>query len=155
MPRVGYNRILARSSNHSHPAATMPEDHQHESLIKTPKQLAIVVALAFLVPITVIGLLSQLVTSGVFLDVGHAAGDELRKQPDYRDWNEKRECNDNGELLGRLEGIRAGGLPAWSRRDGSGWTSGQEFDYTQRGALSGRCDLGAATIADFAPDRIR
>ena len=41
----------------------MPEDHQHESLIKTPKQLAIVVALAFLVPITVIGLLSQLVTS--------------------------------------------------------------------------------------------
>ncbi|MEO8847703.1 MAG: c-type cytochrome, partial [Casimicrobiaceae bacterium] len=43
----------------------MPEDHQHEPLIKTPKQLAIVVALAFIVPITVIGLLSQLFTSGV------------------------------------------------------------------------------------------
>jgi cytochrome c5 len=39
------------------------EDHQHESPIKTPKQLIIVVLLAFLVPITVIGLLSQLVTS--------------------------------------------------------------------------------------------
>jgi cytochrome c5 len=40
------------------------EDHQHQSAIKTPKQLIIVVVLAFLVPITVIGLLSQLVTSG-------------------------------------------------------------------------------------------
>jgi cytochrome c5 len=43
----------------------MSEDHQHESPIKTPKQLAIVVALAFLVPITVIGLLSQLLTSSM------------------------------------------------------------------------------------------
>lgn len=41
------------------------EDHQHQSPIKTPKQLVIVVVLAFLVPIVVIGLLSQLVTSGM------------------------------------------------------------------------------------------
>lgn len=39
-------------------------DHEpHSSPIKTPKQLIVVVVLAFLVPITVIGLLSQLFTS--------------------------------------------------------------------------------------------
>ncbi len=43
----------------------MSEDHQHQSPIKTPKQLVIVVVLAFVVPITVIVLLSQLVTSGM------------------------------------------------------------------------------------------
>ncbi len=36
----------------------------HESPIKTPKQLIVVVALAFLVPITLIVMLSQLVTTG-------------------------------------------------------------------------------------------
>ena len=38
-------------------------DDPHSSAIKTPKQLIVVVVLAFLVPITVIGLLSQLFTS--------------------------------------------------------------------------------------------
>jgi cytochrome c5 len=38
-------------------------DDPHSSPIKTPKQLIVVVLLAFLVPITVIGLLSQLFTS--------------------------------------------------------------------------------------------
>ena len=42
----------------------MAEHDQHTSPIKTPKQLIIVVALAFIVPITIIGLLSQLFTSG-------------------------------------------------------------------------------------------
>lgn len=37
---------------------------EHSSLIKTPKQLIIVVLLAFLVPIILIALLSQLVTTG-------------------------------------------------------------------------------------------
>jgi cytochrome c5 len=41
------------------------EYHQHQSPIKTPKQLVIVVVLAFLVPVTVIVLISQLVTSGM------------------------------------------------------------------------------------------
>jgi cytochrome c5 len=41
----------------------MPEHDPHSSAIKTPKQLVVVVLLAFLVPITVIGLLSQLFTS--------------------------------------------------------------------------------------------
>src|SRR6185437_10554517 len=45
------------------PPATMTEHDPHSSPIKTPKQLIIVVLLAFLVPITVIGLLSQLFTS--------------------------------------------------------------------------------------------
>ena len=43
----------------------MPEHDPHSSPIKTPKQLAIVFVLAFVVPITVIGILSQLVTSGM------------------------------------------------------------------------------------------
>ena len=42
----------------------MTEHDEHSSAIKTPKQLIIVVLIAFLVPITVIGLLSQLFTSG-------------------------------------------------------------------------------------------
>jgi len=42
----------------------MTEHDPHSSPIKTPKQLIVVVLLAFLVPITVIGLLSQLFTSG-------------------------------------------------------------------------------------------
>ena len=41
----------------------MPEHDPHSSPIKTPRQLVIVVLLAFLVPITVIALLSQLFTS--------------------------------------------------------------------------------------------
>ena len=43
----------------------MQEPDQHTSPIKTPKQLVIVVLLAFIVPITVIALLSQLFTSGM------------------------------------------------------------------------------------------
>jgi cytochrome c5 len=43
----------------------MPEHDPHSSAIKTPKQLVVVVVLAFLVPITVIGLLSQLFTSSL------------------------------------------------------------------------------------------
>jgi cytochrome c5 len=42
----------------------MPEHDPHSSPIKTPKQLVIVVLLAFIVPIVVIALLSQLFTSG-------------------------------------------------------------------------------------------
>ena len=42
----------------------MQEHDPHTSPIKTPKQLIVVVLLAFLVPITVIALLSQLFTSG-------------------------------------------------------------------------------------------
>src|SRR5262245_24174540 len=37
---------------------------QHESWIKTPKQLVIVIVVAFVVPITLIVLLSQLFTGG-------------------------------------------------------------------------------------------
>ena len=42
----------------------MTEDHQHTSPIKTPKQLIVVVLLAFLVPVVLIVLITQLVTSG-------------------------------------------------------------------------------------------
>jgi len=51
----------------------MPEVHveEHSSLIKTPKQLVIVVVLAFAVPITLIVMLVQLVTSGGDLPANH------------------------------------------------------------------------------------
>jgi len=41
-----------------------PHSEEHTSLIKTPKQLIIVVVLAFVVPITLIVVLTQLVTGG-------------------------------------------------------------------------------------------
>ena len=41
----------------------MTEPDQHTSLIKTPRQLVVVVVLAFVVPIAIIGLLSQLFTA--------------------------------------------------------------------------------------------
>ena len=44
---------------------------EHSSLIKTPKQLVIVVVLAFAVPITLIVMLVQLVTSGRDLPASH------------------------------------------------------------------------------------
>ena len=46
-------------------------DHQHSSPIKTPKQLVVVVVLAFVVPIAAIVLITQLVTG-----VPHPSGDD-------------------------------------------------------------------------------
>lgn len=46
----------------------MSEDHQHESVIKTPKQLIAVVVLAFLIPILGIAAIASLVSTG-----GHAS----------------------------------------------------------------------------------
>jgi cytochrome c5 len=46
-------------------------DHQHSSPIKTPQQLVVVVVLAFVVPIALIVLITQLVTG-----VPHGAGDD-------------------------------------------------------------------------------
>src|SRR6185437_7140550 len=57
-----FGRDAYRAASFS-PPATMTEHDPHSSPIKTPKQLIVVVLLAFLVPITVIGLLSQLFTS--------------------------------------------------------------------------------------------
>ena len=48
----------------------MSEDHQHETPIKTPKQLLIVIFASFAIPITLIGLLVAYVTGG------HHAGSE-------------------------------------------------------------------------------
>jgi cytochrome c5 len=65
----GYNAKFARthlpqSFSQTFQNSNMTEhDDPHSSPIKTPKQLIVVVLLAFLVPITVIGLLSQLFTS--------------------------------------------------------------------------------------------
>lgn len=42
-----------------------PDIHSHESPIRTPKQLVIVVVLAFLVPIIIVALLAGLATSGL------------------------------------------------------------------------------------------
>jgi cytochrome c5 len=56
----------------------MSEVHleEHSSPIKTPKQLIIVVLLSFLVPIVVIVMLSQLITTGVSPDKDSQGSDE-------------------------------------------------------------------------------
>lgn len=51
------------------------EHDQHESPIKSPKQLVIIVVLAFAIPIALIALLSQLVTSGS--QAGHESEDAI------------------------------------------------------------------------------
>ena len=48
-------------------------DAEHESAIKTPKQLITVIALAFLVPIVIIVLLSQYITNNRSIDLNSAA----------------------------------------------------------------------------------
>lgn len=62
----------------------MSEIHveEHASPIKTPKQLIIVVALAFLVPITLIAVLASLVTGGADLSKGNPAlsSEEIAKR---------------------------------------------------------------------------
>lgn len=45
----------------------MSDHDEHSSVIKTPKQLIVVVLAAFIVPITVIALLTQFVTGGISL----------------------------------------------------------------------------------------
>ena len=47
----------------------MSEDHQHETPIKTPKQLIIVIVASFVIPITLIVMLVSLVTGGKRVDV--------------------------------------------------------------------------------------
>ena len=57
-----YNSIFVRGRISAPPSEEGSMSDEHSSFIKTPKQLAIVVALAFAVPVTLIVLLSQLVT---------------------------------------------------------------------------------------------
>ena len=51
----------------------MAENHEHSSPIKTPKQLIIVVVLAFVIPIALIAMLVSLVTGGADLSKGNPA----------------------------------------------------------------------------------
>ena len=52
----------------------MVETHdEHSSPIKTPKQLITVLALSFIIPITIIVMLSQLVTTGINASRDHPA----------------------------------------------------------------------------------
>ena len=46
----------------------MSEDHQHETPIKTPKQLIIVIVASFVIPIVLIVMLVSLVTGGKKVD---------------------------------------------------------------------------------------
>ena len=65
-----YNACLANAL----PQETlMSEAHteEHTSPIQTPKQLIIVIVLSFLVPITIIVMLSQLLTTGIHTDKDH------------------------------------------------------------------------------------
>jgi cytochrome c5 len=57
------------------PTAAAMEHDQHESPIKSPKQLIVIVVLAFAIPIALIALVSQLVTSGS--QAGHESEDAV------------------------------------------------------------------------------
>ncbi|MCC6474142.1 MAG: cytochrome c5 family protein [Burkholderiales bacterium] len=52
---------------------TDTQDHSQETLIKTPRQLVLVVVLAFIVPVTVIVMLVSYVTGGVRVDPASSA----------------------------------------------------------------------------------
>ena len=56
------------------------DNHEHESPIKTPGQLITVVALSFLVPITIIVMLSQLVTTGPKTEPGALDADAVAQR---------------------------------------------------------------------------
>jgi cytochrome c5 len=62
---AGATPVITNNEQRANKPPTMPEHDPHSSAIKTPKQLVVVVVLAFLVPITVIAILSQLFTSGM------------------------------------------------------------------------------------------
>ena len=68
-----YNPRFLAASGHR-----MSENHtpEHTSLIKTPKQLAIVVVLSFIVPVVVIVMLAQIATSGKKPVAATAASEE-------------------------------------------------------------------------------
>jgi cytochrome c5 len=70
----------------------MAEVHveEHQSLIKTPKQLVIVVGLAFAVPITLIVMLTQLITSG---------GDTSKSNPAMSDEAVARRIRPVGDVM--------------------------------------------------------
>src|SRR5262245_5431879 len=61
----------------STPAADRMSGDSHQSLIKTPKQLVAVLVLAFVVPIVLIVLLSQLATSGRIADQKAMSPEEI------------------------------------------------------------------------------
>ena len=67
------------------PEQNVDHTDEHEGLIKTPKQLIVVIVLAFVIPITVILLLIRLVTASTPLGVGSDAQSQeavaLRIQP--------------------------------------------------------------------------
>ena len=67
------------------PEHNVDKTAEHEGLIKTPKQLIVVIVLAFIIPITVILLLIRLVTASTPLGVGSDAQSQeavaLRIQP--------------------------------------------------------------------------
>jgi hypothetical protein len=54
-----------------------PEIHAHESPIRTPKQLIIVIVLAFVVPIIAALLLARLASSGMRIDPGATSAESV------------------------------------------------------------------------------
>jgi len=74
----GYNcRLFSTLPQGTDPMKDEGFDHAHSSPIKTPRQLITVIALSFIVPIVVIIMLAQLVTSGKRLDAETLAPDAV------------------------------------------------------------------------------
>jgi len=110
----------------------MSEIHieEHHSPIKTPKQLITVVVLAFLIPITIIVLLTQFLTTGINLDPNGTA-----MMPEY--------VSQRLKPVARVT-IAAGGGGAQAAK------SGEEVVKAVCAACHGSGALGAPKIGDSA-----
>ncbi len=128
----------------------MSEVHleEHSSPIKTPKQLIIVIALSFLVPITIIVMLSQLITTGISQGKDSAGSDEAvaaRLKPvgqvEVTDPNAPKVEKTGKEIVdavcsachatGALNAPKIGDKAAWGKHIGGG------LDHLTQNAIKG------------------
>jgi cytochrome c5 len=118
----------------------MSEVHieEHSSPIKTPKQLIIVILLSFLVPIAIIVMLSQLLTTGINTDKDHPALNDAAVaarikpvgQVEVTDPNAPKVEKSGKEIVdavcsachatGALNAPKIGDKAAWSKHIGGG-----------------------------------
>lgn len=141
------------------------EDHQHESPIKTPQQLIVVVAAAFLVPIIGIALLASLITGTKSVDPtspamsAEAVAQRLKPVGEVAlvDPNAPKEVKTGAEVVkavcsachatGAAGAPKIGDKAAWGPRIKEG------FDHLLDTAIKGKGAMpprgGAADLSDF------
>lgn len=146
----------------------MSEAHnEHESLIKTPKQLITVVVLAFIVPITIIALLvsyvgnAPKVGAGSSGDAAEAAGQRIRPvaQLELKDPNGPRVYQTGEQLYKAVcSACHGSGLPgapqfgdaaAWAPRLAQGLDGLVHSLINGKGAMAARAGTSADDYSDY------